>query len=425
MRFTQTCPERSGSAVARIACTFVLHGPLRLAPRVLIAALILALTPGCGEMYTPWQPVQPRVGSPAAVPHRVDFTAPPTLMSPGWSAVGVYGVFDLAFAAMVASAITLALAHGRRARAATMRGLDAVLRDGPAEIAGVVEIGPGEAGAPVVVEIDQAGTEGVYKPWHEADVARPFWLRLDRDPSIRVRIEPDEQIVVRTPLGRVRRIDRDRQTRFMEVGEGEIVRVTGVLRNCGRQDAGGVYREMAEAPVLRPPAVGPMVIVTEAHRKLESARACFHASWAIAAALLFVSGLVFVAPAYHLLSLTGTRMTAVPDATRIRWARFERHVGKTSQNIGYQEKHYEIRARLTLADGRVATLQDECSEELYDCVGKGGCTEVPFVVSTLTPSLHQMGERPTLSPARMTILALLSMTVFIVYRGTARKDRPS
>jgi hypothetical protein len=376
MRYTQTCPKCSGK--------------MRVAPRVLFAALILALLPGCGEKYDAWQPVQRSAAAPADLPDR---TAPRAQLSPGLSALLVYGVLDFGFAAMLVTAITRARAYRRRARAATASGLDTVLRDGPAEIAGLVELEPAEAGAPV----------------------RSFWLRLDREPGIRVRVEPDDQVTADAPPGRV------------QIREGERVRVTGVLLGWGRQDMGGVYREMAEAPVLRPPAVGPMSIVTEEDGRFASARARWHTRCAIAVALLLIAGVVFVAPAYHLLSLTGTRVTAVAAATRIRWEWVQQRRKKRGvvvlQRIGYLDPYYEIRAQLPLSNGRVATMEDECSEELYSCVRAGGCAEVPFVVSSLTESLYQVGERPTLSTARVTILLVLSAAVLSLHL-VARKDRP-
>src|ERR1700677_5375037 len=110
MRSTQTCPEGSSRDLTRIAGPLALHAPVGVALRVLFAALILALLPGCGQKYDPWQPAQRPVATPAASPDRVDRIASRTQFSPVLSAVLVHGLFDLGFAAMVVSAITRARA---------------------------------------------------------------------------------------------------------------------------------------------------------------------------------------------------------------------------------------------------------------------------------------------------------------------------
>jgi hypothetical protein len=89
----------------------------------------------------------------------------------------------------------------------------------------------------------------------------------------------------------------------------------------------------------------------------------------------------------------------------------------TVYKAGYYIQHYELSAKATLPDGRVVSFVDECSPELHGCLRAGGCHEIPYVVSTVAPSQHQMGTRPDLGWAPSLLLAVVSLAACTLYHN--------
>lgn len=160
-----------------------------------------------------------------------------------------------------------------------------------------------------------------------------------------------------------------------------------------------------------------MSIEAEALAGFESDRAHFHLRWAVAATSLLLLAGGLIAPRYHLLALTGERVTATAAATRLHHVlepTVKRHGVVYRQ--GYTGRSFELSTNATLPDGRVLNLVHECSEELYDCVRAGGCREIPYVVSPLAPSPYQMGTRADFGWAGSLLLALVSLGACALYR---------
>ena len=314
----------------------------------------------------------------------------------------------------------------------------APLADGSAIVFGVVEGEAGEGGPAVVITIHQRGTEehveGTttqhWKETHRESNARPFYVR--RDDGSRVRVEPDERVVVHDALlGVVRGSVKDQRSRVAEVRPGEQVHVSGELAGAGRSTGdlrasdrkltaarGGVYRTVAVEPVLRPPRFAPMVISSEPPGDTEKKRMRFHAWCAVGlAAVLAFAGAVVVRD-YLFLVLDGQRVRVTPTAFRT-WTEWVQPKGTSGHRVTY----YAVRAQ-ALAPGGVVTLEDQCTSELYERVRAGEQVEVSFVVATHHPSVFQLGEGPAISEGQVMGLSMLLLALGGIYPLAARMTRP-
>lgn len=391
---------------------------------LLLAALLALALGGCDrEAREPWRGV-PETAHPGAYPEplKVDLHGGDAL-SPGCSAFVVGAFVDLPFGVMTFVALALALLHRRRARAE--RGFDpaAPLRDGSFVIAGVVEAAGTEP--PVVVRIVQLGTEattkhGTSQTWKERSrevAALPFLVR--RDDGTRVRVEPDDRVVLHASLTRTERHDLTHRTRVATVAAGDRVHVHGELVGASRAPGGGAYRGAAAMPVLRASRLGRLLVSSEPPGDTEAKLTRFHAWAAALLAGTFLSLSLIVAPAFQVLSLDGQVLAARPLETRA-WQVWV----KPKNSAGYWVWKYALRAEARAPSGEVIALEDRCGQEVHDCTSRGGCRAVPFLVSRLAPSFHQIGTEPKLDGARPWILVLFGLVLGLMYPFATAEKRP-
>jgi hypothetical protein len=320
-------------------------------------------------------------------------------------------------------ALALALIHRRRARAERDFDPAAPLRDGPAVVSGVVEAEGGEP--PLIVRIEQIGTEqstknGTHHTWTEtsrAVIARPFLVR--REDGTRVRVEPDERVLLHGSLARTERRAVNLRTRIATVAAGEEVHVHGELLGAGRGQGGGAYRGASTLPTMRASRLAPMMISSEPPGGGEAEQMRFHA-WS--AALLAAGFLLFsaiVVPTYQLLAFTGAVVDARPTETRA-WKVWV----KPKSSPGYWVWKHALRAEIAAPGGGATGVEDQCSEEVYNAASRGLRPTVPFLVSRLDPTFHQIGTAPKLDGIRPWIVALLGLVLGLVYPFAAAENRP-
>jgi hypothetical protein len=329
----------------------------------------------------------------------------------------------LPFGATLAAAVTLASLHRRRARAEEALSPGAPLADGPAVVFGVVEGEPGAA-PPVVVRIHQRGTEVQNKgawshKWRETgrDV-EVHGFTIVRADGARVRVEPDERVVIHENLVRFELTAYASRERIAEIVPGAQIHVTGELAGAGAAARAGAYRASGAVPVLRPPRTGPMVIADEPVGDTDRHRMRFHALAAAVLAASFVTTVALAMP-YSALILDGTHVLATPTEVGT-WKTYY----KPKNGAGRWITHYALRAEATLPSGAPVTLEDECGYSVYDCAEYGRCADVPFVVSAHRPDLQQIGDGPTIPAVAIALIVMLGICVGGGYPLAALATRP-
>jgi hypothetical protein len=387
---------------------------------VLLAALALGCSGGRAQVWVPAP--KPARGS-ATFPSNIgDFNG--ERASPETTAAWL-AFLDASFLSLFGASLVLAWIHRRRARSIAAFTPDASLTKGAAVVFGVVEPEPGASPAAVSVEIDQAGTEASNKGnWHHAwnekarrVSVRPFLVRTND--GTRVRVIPDERVALEDELSRVVRTSYSTRTRIAELLPGESVHITGWLDEGSAQKGTAIYRDAAREPTLRPPRLGRMVISTERPGDTEARRAAFHRVWTIVSAILITlfSGLGFGSA--HLLFVDGVVVDAKPTYTR-HWQEWV----KPKNGSGRWVQHYAVRAEHHAKRGAALPLEDRCTRALHDCVATGRCATVPFVISTVLPSIHQIGRDPTVSPVWIAIATVALVVSWLLYWGTTVSTRP-
>lgn len=329
------------------------------------------------------------------------------------------------YALIFALAAFFAWHHNRRAVMEQSSNPTAPLTDGPAVILGTVEADPTWQGPVVRLDIHQTGTEWCNKgawhhQWRETSRAlnrRPFVVV--RDDGVRVQIEPDERVILHDETDTVRH-DLTTRTRVAAIEPGQRVHVSGTLvgASLAQGSAGGAYRSGFGAPSLRAPSIGRMVISNERPGAAALARMRFHRGWVIGIATLFAFVAAVVMPAYELLSLSNDLAWATPSDVR-NWREWH----KPKNSSGYWVYRWSVRG-VWDDHGTVRTLEDDCGEGYFNYVTQNPCARVPYTVSTIAPSWHQIGAGPQLTVGRCIILGLLCLVVVIAYPASVFASRP-
>lgn len=387
-----------------------------------LCLLALAALAGCMEPTTPWEPAPPQWPAshglaPAATVARSRVAADTT-------AALVLLLVVLPFGGVAAFSLFGWLQHRRYAAAERAFDPRAPLVNGHAMIVGQVELDEGAAGPAIEVVIRQRGRDwrgkhGWHHQWQETTRevrVRPFWVRLFS--GQRVRVEPDERVVLRDDLSRVVRTSRLDRARVAELTPGETVHVTGSLFAAHAPAMGAAYRAAAQEPVLRPSRLAPMVVSTERPGETSSARARFYRAWLIGAALAGLALPAAVFPTVAVLALTGRTVSAQPDATR-HWQRYH----KPKNSPGYYVQHYGLRSARAERD-RTRVLTDECSVEAWSCVAAGECPEVRYTVSALSDEWVQIGDGPQLTTGRAVALGLAAFVLMLAFPLSVLGSRP-
>lgn len=397
--------------------------------RILLAASALALLACSREVE--WQPLPPGVGSNAPAMQQLPFDPDQSAaldhdrVNPDTSATLAHLFVHVPYALMFAIAAFLAWHHSRRASMERASNPTAPLVDGPSVIYGTVESDPSWQGPVVRLDIHQNGTEWSNKgTWHHQwrEVSRTLNRRafvVVRDDGARVLVEPDEQVTLHDEPDTVRHSINTR-TRVAAIEPGQRVHVSGHLvgSSLARGDAGGAYRGGMGMPVLRAPRLGRMVISNERPGDPEHKRMRFHRGWAVAFALLFAFVASAVMPAFELLSLSNDLVWATPTAVR-NWREWH----KPKNSAGYWVYRWSVRSTWN-DQGTVRTAEDDCGEAYFACVTEGRCRQVPYTVSTIAPSWHQIGMGPQLTVGRAIIMGLLCLVLLIAYPASAMSSRP-
>lgn len=384
----------------------------------LVAVVVLA---GCFEPTTPWEPAPPQSEAERDLGPREIVAG--HRINPDATAVVLFVLWAVPCALVAGWSLLWWLHH--RKRAAAERDFDpkAPLANGHRIVVGQVELEEGAKGAAIALAIHQRGRDwkgkhGWHHTWTEesrALRARPFWLRLFD--GTRVRVEPDDRVVLRDELSRVERTSRFDRVRYAELEPGETAHVAGSLFGVAPA-MGSAYRAAANEPVLRPPRGGPMVVSTERPGDTSDERADVYRAWLIGAALLAIILPVVVFPGVALLGLTGETVRAAPVATR-HWQVYH----KPKNGSGYYVQHYAVRSERAVG-GRRQVLTDECREELWGCVRNGQCPQVRYTVSALSDDVVQVGDGAQLTDGRAMVLGIASFVMLLLYGLTATASRP-
>lgn len=330
----------------------------------------------------------------------------------------------LPFGVMFVAAAFFAWFHRRNALVERSFNPNAPLRDGPGVVFGTVEAEAGWQGPLVRVDIHQQGREWQHKgqwshnwteTWRNVHT-RPFFIV--RDDGVRVRVEPSPNVIVRDRHDNIIRHNLTSRTRVAEITAGERVHVTGVVVGAAQNASAGAYRAGFGTPVVRPPTVGRMVISAEAPGDTSLARMRFHRNWAVALMVLFAFAVSVIVPTFEVLSLTGRTEWATPTAVR-NW----RVWVKPKNSPGYWAYHYAVQGTV-MRDNTAITVDDESGPDVHRAVEEQTCSQVPFVVSTVAPSVHQFGTAPYLTVGRCILLGILCLVLVIAYPASVVSSRP-
>jgi hypothetical protein len=315
--------------------------------------------------------------------------------------------------------------HNRRAVMERASNPNAPLVDGPAVVFGTVESNPDWQGPVVRLDIHQAGTEWCNKgswhhQWRETNRTlnrRPFVVV--RDDGVRVQIEPDERVILHDETDTVRH-DLTTRTRVAAIEPGQRVHVSGTLAGASlaQSNVGGAYRGGYGMPSLRAPSIGRMVISNERPGEPALARMRFHRAWAIGIAALVAFLVSVVMPAFELLSLSNDLVWVTPTEAR-NWREWH----KPKNSSGYWVYRYSLRGSY-VDQGVTRVVEDDCGEAYHRYATERPCAPVPFTVSTIAPSWHQIGTGPQLTVGRCIMLGILCLTLLIVYPASVSASRP-
>jgi catechol 2,3-dioxygenase-like lactoylglutathione lyase family enzyme len=247
---------------------------------------------------------------------------------------------------------------------------------------------------------------------------RPFILV--RDDGARVQVEPDARVVLHDDHSHIERHSHNQRTRFAEITPGERVHVTGTL--VGASMAGshtaGAYRSGSPMPVIRAPSIGRMVISTEVPGDTSARRMRHHRGWLVGVALLFAFISAVVVPTYQILSLSYSEVWARPVALR-DWRVWR----KPKNSRGYWAYYYSVRASYQ-DHATTRTVEDDVGHATHECAQAGNCARLPFVVSSLSPEVHQFGVAPSFTSGRVAVLVMLAIGMLIGWPLAVIGTRP-
>jgi hypothetical protein len=328
--------------------------------------------------------------------------------------VDVLGWLGLGF--LIALCVALAVKHRRRAHVAarTERTDSGALHLGPSAIAG--EIDTGDNAQPIVIEIEQAGTEtrnkhGWTHTWTEVSrraTAAPFHVR--REGGELVRVDADDQVILIDLLDEPVPLQHASRLRKGTVNRGDRVHVLGEMTRGpdDRGDSGG-YRKAAEGWILRAPSGGRLLVSTSplawAHRQASR-------RWIIAA-LAYLGMLLAMQLTFLKVNVLATTGRVVP-ATITNQYTWEVWV-QPRHGPGHYVTHYGVGAEGD--DGRL--LKSEISSGDYVVVSKG--MRVPFLVGG---GMTQVGDQACANLGVAIVALLLLLMVVWLPAGIAYASRP-
>ncbi|MFO0559930.1 MAG: hypothetical protein U0269_18060 [Polyangiales bacterium] len=313
-----------------------------------------------------------------------------------------------------------------RRRAAALRraveGKIGPLAPGECVLKGTIETDDPD-GRAIAIELLQTGQtyntkNGVGHTWSETARrvdARPFYLRLEDGRAVRV--EPDQRVFVVDTLDGTRRTEFNQRVRSAEVRKGDHVFVIGTLvegYDPRAQVEGGYRGAKGKSLVVRAKTGRTMLVSTEVPTERHVRREGFHGNWALvfALAMLLVHGIGF--GRFLLLATTGTPVTA---AATERTREYHR-----TKNGGYYS--YHLTARYENVSGHMVTVNDEISLNAFISDDTMPGARVPFVVSTASSRIAQVGSEPGVSVLAVIFSTMASLLLAGVYAATVKSTRP-
>jgi hypothetical protein len=373
--------------------------------KVLVLLALLTLG-GCREPDVAWEQAPPQ--SPEAPGVEPWATRADSRIAPDNTATLIVLLVLAPWGLIAGWSLYWWLEHQKRALAERTFDPRSPLTNGYAVIVGQVELEQGATGAAIQVVIRQRGRDwkgkhGWHHSWTETSRevrVRPFWVRTFT--GERVRVEPDDRVLLRDDLSRIDRLSRFERVRYAELTPGETVHIAGSLFGAGARTPGDAYRAMTQEPVLRPSRGAPMTVSTERPGETAQVRARLYRNWFAGAALVALTLPAVVFPTVALLALTGETVRAEPVATR-HWQRYH----KPKNSPGYYVQHYGLRS-VQAKRGSTRVLTDECSERVWSCVNSGACPSVQYTVSALSDDVVQIGVGPQLTDGRAGLLGVLA-----------------
>jgi hypothetical protein len=306
----------------------------------------------------------------------------------------------------------------RRARLEENFDPNARLQDGVSVVFGRVETDDG--GPAVILRVQQRAREWQYKgawnhAWEEVHRelhVRPFIVRTANGTTVRV--EPPNPVQVRGEFTSRVRHNHTERTEVLEIKHGAEIHVYGALSGSSQQSTTMAYRAGGTMPVLSAATAAPMVISTEKPGAQPRARAKMHRNMGIALAAWLLIAVTMVFQQFVVLAVTGDVVQAQVTATR-QW----REWVKPKNSRGYWRYHYELRAE---SDGNV--FVDEVSNTIYMMAASGQLPRAPFMVSSVSPSVHQFGNDLHTGQGRLGVAILLALVFACVYPGVSLSTRP-
>lgn len=315
--------------------------------------------------------------------------------------------------------------RARRRAAALRRAVEGKLgplAPGEAVLKGIIETDEPD-GRAIAIELLQTGQNfqnknGVSHAWTETARrvdARAFYLRLEDGRAVRV--EPDQRVFVVDALDGVRRLEFNQRVRSAEVRRGDQVFVIGALvegYDPRAQVEGGYRGAKGKALVLRSPKGRAMLVSTEVPSERYVRREGFHGNWALGFALAFmlINGLAF--GKFLVLATSGTSvMASVADRT------MQYHRQK---NGGYYS--YHLQARYENVSGHMVTVEDEIHRNAFTDSEVAPGARVPFVVSTGSSRIAQIGTQPGVHAGAVVAAAFFSTMLALLYAVVVRATRP-
>jgi hypothetical protein len=286
---------------------------------------------------------------------------------------------------------------------------DAALVPGDAVVMGTVERERG-ADVAVRVEIEQEGTEtensGLWSyNWIETGRkvrVHPFYLR--HASGRRIRVEPDEDVMLVDAMDGVIRVDLTKRVCVAELVPDEEIFAIGELRLAPDPEAPlWGYRERAEGYLLVPPRGRSMLLSSEPLGTRFARRAAFHLRWAVIAAVA---------------ALTFNALFASFHARR--W------LGKTvdvrvTQLRQYEDSDDDDHFQVTMRDADNFIFSDEVSRSDFSRLREGDTIQARYVSSWR--SATAIGPDATAHSRAYFAVPLLGV-IALAYLLRARSTRP-
>jgi hypothetical protein len=340
-------------------------------------------------------------------------------MQSGWelgSVTSVNGGAAVALVALIACltigpfglALWRFLVHrGRAFRAETAEKEPHSPIPGPALLHGTVETDDG--GPAIRIEIDQTGEEWSNKGnwshrWTEKNrrvSARRFRLRLSGDDTV-VMVDPDERVHLIDTLD-TENVEHRYRLRVAELSDKEKVWISGVLMEEGRRaGAGSAYRSGPGALVLCGTLTEPLDIASGAlGSQFTHWRRYYGNAWRVLGLAVFAVHFLMLAPFYALF------WTGKP--TMCDFASTSNYI---TTNKGHSTTHFVLQARLPAEMGG-GLVKDEVSYAVFQAANRHELPRVPFVVASVAPWLHSIGESADVNVVALILSFLVGLACSI------------